>query len=260
MRTRGGPHHGSSLIHPLFDEWGDNIGSMVLAELSSTERAMFARTSHLNQAAVARAAAPEGDWIHALPVAGQSLALPLLVTSVVNFITDLQWARIHAIAGGSHVNVAKYAVANGCPLYAKSARSAAITGRHVGMTRWLFAPNVPKGRWGLTGLLHCAAPDGHLGIVRWMRDTKQCPWDILTCVCATGSGSLEVLEWLHTKGCPWNLGNVATPQLWAGTWTCCGLAVGAGSRVLPVGRVDLCTRRCGAAPAGAAVGAGAPCP
>ena len=76
--------------------------------------------------------------------------------------------------------------------------------------------------------MHTAAEGGHLVVLQEARENG-CSWDMRTCSYAAMNGLLSVLQWSRENGCDWD-----------------------------ESRVDMCTRRCGRAPGGVAVGAGAP--
>lgn len=49
----------------------------------------------------------------------------------------------------------------------------------------------------------CAAGNGHLDILQWLRENG-CPWDDRTCIYAASGGHLEALRWAMENGCPVN--------------------------------------------------------
>lgn len=48
-----------------------------------------------------------------------------------------------------------------------------------------------------------AAYQGNLELLQWIR-SQGCPWDIWTCIFAARMGHLDVLEWAIVEGCPWD--------------------------------------------------------
>jgi len=48
-----------------------------------------------------------------------------------------------------------------------------------------------------------AARGGHLEVVQWAH-ANGCPWDEQTCARAAGGGRLAVLQWARANGCPWD--------------------------------------------------------
>jgi len=48
-----------------------------------------------------------------------------------------------------------------------------------------------------------AALEGHLEVLKYLHE-KGCPWDRWTCAKAALGGHLEVLKYAHEKGCPWD--------------------------------------------------------
>ena len=49
-----------------------------------------------------------------------------------------------------------------------------------------------------------AAEGGHLEVLQWAHQNG-CPWDEGTCKAAAKKGHLEVLKWARQNGCPWGL-------------------------------------------------------
>ena len=48
-----------------------------------------------------------------------------------------------------------------------------------------------------------AAMGGNLEVLQWAHGNG-CPWDEQTCYWAATGGHLDVLRWAHEKGCPWS--------------------------------------------------------
>ena len=48
-----------------------------------------------------------------------------------------------------------------------------------------------------------AAMGGHLEVLKWLH-RKGCPWDQAACARAAQGGHLEVLKWLLAHDCPWD--------------------------------------------------------
>jgi hypothetical protein len=96
-----------------------------------------------------------------------------------------------------------------------------------------------------------AAEDGHLEVLKWARE-RGCPWDWVTCFHAAHYGHLELLRWAWEHGLPWA---EITCEAAAENGNLGGAEVCAGAP-LPMGRKDLCFRRCGRTPGDVAVGAG----
>ena len=46
------------------------------------------------------------------------------------------------------------------------------------------------------------AMEGSLEVLKWAR-SEGCPWDSYTCYWAAQNGHLEVLKWAESEGCPW---------------------------------------------------------
>jgi hypothetical protein len=50
---------------------------------------------------------------------------------------------------------------------------------------------------------HEIAIEGSLEVLKWAR-SEGCPWDSNTCSWAAENGHLEVLKWARSEGCPWD--------------------------------------------------------
>jgi hypothetical protein len=48
-----------------------------------------------------------------------------------------------------------------------------------------------------------AARGGHLEVLQWAH-ANGCPWNEMTCAAAARGGHLEMLQWAHAKDCPWD--------------------------------------------------------
>ena len=48
-----------------------------------------------------------------------------------------------------------------------------------------------------------AAKQGDLEMLQWLH-RNGCPWNEETCMCAAEKGHLEILQWARMNGCPWN--------------------------------------------------------
>ena len=53
------------------------------------------------------------------------------------------------------------------------------------------------------GICQKAVQGGHLELLQWVH-TNGCPWDERTCSMAVCDGHLEVLKWARANGFPWN--------------------------------------------------------
>ena len=72
--------------------------------------------------------------------------------------------------------------------------------------------------WGKSEACAYAARGGHLEMVKFLHE-KGCPWDADTTKGAAGGGHLDMLKFLHEKGCPWN--EQATADAASGViWMC----------------------------------------
>lgn len=56
----------------------------------------------------------------------------------------------------------------------------------------------------LSWLITCAALNGHLNIIIWLRQMNISTFHTDACSIAADRGYLGVLQWLHKNGCPWN--------------------------------------------------------
>ena len=79
----------------------------------------------------------------------------------------------------------------------------------------------------LKGACSHAARCGNREVLEWLHTTG-CPWEAKTCWMAARGGHLEVLKWLHNHGCPWN------------AWTCACAAGSGHLRVLQWAREHHC--------------------
>jgi hypothetical protein len=130
----------------------------------------------------------------------------------------------HGAAGGGHLDVLEWAIANGSSR-TSTCLSAAIGG-HLCVLRWARANDCPwdegicdQGaafghydlvKWAIANgcplnagvCLHVAGKD-NLDMLKWAR-ANGCPWDEWTCRRAARAGHLDVLMWARANGCPWD--------------------------------------------------------
>lgn len=52
-------------------------------------------------------------------------------------------------------------------------------------------------------LMRYTAEKGNLEVMQWLR-SRGCPWDESACSAAAGNGHLEMLQWLREHKCPWD--------------------------------------------------------
>jgi hypothetical protein len=106
-----------------------------------------------------------------------------------------------------------WARANGCDWSLATSACAAKNG-HLKILKWIRDPTlVPEGKICPWDEMTCAwtARNGQLEILKWIRDPTMVPggdiclWDALTCAWAAEYGQLEVLKWARSNGCPWDL-------------------------------------------------------
>ena len=97
-----------------------------------------------------------------------------------------------------HLDVLKWARANGCPWGVEMSQNAA-KGGHLEVLRWAREKDCP---WDSNTCAY-AAEGGHLEVLRWACENG-CPWNASTCEYAAKGGHLEVLRWARENGCPWD--------------------------------------------------------
>ncbi|AGO84727.1 Ankyrin repeat domain containing protein [Pandoravirus salinus] len=140
-------------------------------------------------------------------------------------------------ARGGHIDVLKWALANGCPHEDRAIYDAAARSGRLDVVEWVHAQGMRGSthlweyavRSGSLDMLrwidahnadHCVHPDviyyhdkgivctaavriGRIDILEWAR-TRGCAWTPKTCAAAAGAGHINVLVWLRARGCPWN--------------------------------------------------------
>ena len=70
---------------------------------------------------------------------------------------------------------------------------------HCKVLEWCRLNNFP---WNIFECLTIAMTNGHVNIIKWMRQVTPFNEDI--CVAAALSGNLRILQWCRKQGCPWN--------------------------------------------------------
>ncbi len=106
-----------------------------------------------------------------------------------------------------HLEVLKWAYANGCTRNADICSSAA-RGGHLEVLKWARANGY---QWNIWSCVHAAA-GGHLEVLKWAHKNG-CEWNSGICSVAAERGHLEVLQWARANGCEWSV------------WTCAGAAL-----------------------------------
>jgi hypothetical protein len=99
-------------------------------------------------------------------------------------------------AHNGHLEVLKWAWANGCPWNEWTCAHAAMNG-HLEVLKWARANGCPWDWWTCAN----AASYGRLEVLKWAR-SNGCPWNVWTCQWAAMNGHLEVLKWALANGCP----------------------------------------------------------
>ena len=71
-------------------------------------------------------------------------------------------------------------------------------------TQWVWPKQqFTSGGIYIPGACEVAAGGGHLEVLQWAH-ANGCPWDSETCSEAARGGHLEVLQWARANGCPWD--------------------------------------------------------
>jgi hypothetical protein len=125
-------------------------------------------------------------------------------------------------AYGGHLDILKWARANGCP-WGRTTCAFAAEGGHLEVLQWARENDCP---WD-ERTCATAAYGGHLDVLKWARENGY-PWDERTCAYAAFGGNLEVLKWARENGCPWN------------EWTCTEAAEGGQLHILKWARENGC--------------------
>jgi len=131
--------------------------------------------------------------------------------AITNKLELLKWAReekkcawdsrtINAAAVLDNMEMAKYCMANRCPVYERACSCAALCG-HLEMLKYLHGEKAP---WdGETA--EQASLNGHLHILEYLVDRKYEKYDKTACGSAAAYGHLECLKYLHeTAKAPWD--------------------------------------------------------
>jgi len=129
-----------------------------------------------------------------------------------NKLELLKWAReekkckwdegtITRAAEQGNLEMVKYCVANQCPIDAYVCESAALNG-HLEILKYLREE--VKAPWDSSTAV-CAAQSGHLHILEYLVERKYDQFDTWACKNAAMNGQLDCLKFLHeTAKAPWN--------------------------------------------------------
>jgi hypothetical protein len=124
---------------------------------------------------------------------------------------DCEWDESTALAAArsGHVHIIRWAHAHGIPwdmsTTTTSVGLAAIDGGHLPILKYLLDSGLMQLGSKATfksALPWLAARAGHLQVLQWLHE-KGCAFDELTCYSAATGGHLHVLQWLRSIGCPW---------------------------------------------------------
>ena len=129
-----------------------------------------------------------------------------------NKLELLEWAReekectwnsrtINAAARQGNLEMVKYCVANECPIDEFACANAAKNG-HLEVLKYLREE--AKAPWD-SGTATWAAKNGHLHILEYLVERKYDKYGVCACWCAAMNGHLDCLKYLHeTAKAPWN--------------------------------------------------------
>ena len=144
----------------------------------------------------------------------------LLEVAQTNKLELLKWAReekkckwdrwtIHTAAEQGNLEMVKYCVANECPINAEACACAASNG-HLEVLKYLREE--VKAPWNL-GTAIRAARNGHLHVLEYLVERKFDKYDEWACEYAAKYGHFDCLKYLHeTAKAPWNSRAVSTTR------------------------------------------------
>ena len=120
---------------------------------------------------------------------------------------ELPWHKFVCSEAAEHnrIEVLRFARAGGCPWDEETCENAAREG-HLDVLKWARAQDPPC-PWNWRTCAEAAA-GGHLDVLKWCRaQTPPCPWNEDTCSEAAEGGHLEVLKWARSEDppCPFSL-------------------------------------------------------
>ncbi len=137
-----------------------------------------------------------------------------------NKLELLKWAReekkcewdewtINAAAKRGNLEMVKYCVANECPIKVFACANAAFNG-HLEVLKYLR--ETAKAPWA-EGTASLAAANGHLHILEYLVERKYYEYTAYACERAAENGHLNCLQYLHeTAKAPWNFRAVRYAQ------------------------------------------------
>ena len=119
---------------------------------------------------------------------------------------DWDEMTIQAAAKQGNLEMVKYCVANGCPIDTAACACAAENG-HLECLKYLREEEKAPWNWATAAN---AAKNGHLHILEYLVERKYDEYDAWACSYAVKNGHLDCLKFLHeTAKAPWNFGAVA---------------------------------------------------
>lgn len=104
-----------------------------------------------------------------------------------------------------NLEMLKFAHEGGCP-WRPTTLVHAARGGHLEILKYAHKLRVDLDLdWDDASICHMAARKGQLNVLKWLKElTPPCPWDGRVCKEAARAKNLEMLEFAHWKGCPWN--------------------------------------------------------
>jgi hypothetical protein len=102
------------------------------------------------------------------------------------------------------MRIVAWSVSNGCH-WNHSSLSAAATGGHIDIIKWL---NRTSAKCVYPSYIAtCAAmsgKDGCLDVIKWAKSSSNFSWTSNTYTCALKGGNIDILDYIHDNGDPWN--------------------------------------------------------
>lgn len=135
---------------------------------------------------------------HCIPI-GERLPMPVSEHQrAYSNSPRMMFPRHDNFSQGGHLDILKYARANGCGWHEDTSLAAAGAG-FLGVLRWAIEEGCPC-NWRTCS---AAAGGGHLEILKFLRE-KGCAWNSSVCSSAALGGHSEVVEYAFENGCPFS--------------------------------------------------------